>query len=193
VLGALTRGDLAPHLDPGREVRVIPGELKPCLPYFTARHLDRGLLTHQHAAGRRRSLGEAFHNLDGEPAGGQGPEAIQAPLVEVDGGAPAVNPHWLGGKGELADLDHDRTFGQENHRAFGLGIAAEGDRVKAQGRVLVEPDSVAVGEDHFHPRLAGSVHAVARHKRHVDCRFEALVLVGGQNRGVPFEVRDVAQ
>jgi hypothetical protein len=90
VLGALTRGNLASHLDPGREV-VVPGELEPCPLHLATPYLGGGLPTNEDAAGRGGGLGEAFQHLEGKSTGGQRPETVEAPLGKVNGSASAVD------------------------------------------------------------------------------------------------------
>jgi len=136
---------------------------------------------------------EAGQDLDPQTAGGQGLQTVKSVLVEIDRRGARVDPRRFRGQSMLADLNDQRAVGEEDHRAFGFGITAERHGVETQSRVLIEPHRVAVGEHDFHPTLAGGVHPVARHQRHVDDGLNGFFRIGGQHRGVPFEVRDVAQ
>jgi len=57
------------------------------------------------------------------------------------------------------------TYGwARSHGALGVGITTVGDGIEAQGRVLVEPHQVGIGENDLHPRLTGGVDANALHR-----------------------------
>jgi hypothetical protein len=120
-------------------------------------------------------------------------DSIEASLVEIYGGTPAIDPNRFAGQIEFGDLENDRTVCKEDHSAFGLRIAAESYGIETQSRVLVEPHQIGVGENNLHPRFAGGVDPIAAYERHIDNRFEAFLLADRLNSRIALEVGDVAQ
>jgi len=119
--------------------------------------------------------------------------AIETLLVEIDGGGRPVDPDRCFGELVLGHLHHDGAFAEKEHGAIGLAVAAERDRVKAQGGVLVDPDHVPVGKNDLHPGLAGGIDSIARDEWHIDQGFNGVGLGGGLDRGIAFEIGDVTQ
>jgi hypothetical protein len=191
-LRAFARRNLPSHLDPGCEV-IVPGDVRLTSLHLTGTDLGRALRTDQDTARRSRGFGESGNHLDPQSTIGQCAESVQAALIEIDGGTASVDPHRFLGEGKLGDLDDDRPLGEEDHGSLGVGIAAVGNRIETQGRVLVEPHRVAIGEDDLHPRLTGGVDAVSTDQGHIDDRFEAFLLTHRLHGRVALEVRNVAQ
>jgi hypothetical protein len=192
MLRALSGRDLPPHFDPCGKI-VIPGNVSLTPLHLTGANLGCALGADQHAPRRGRSLGKAGKDLDPQPTAGQGPDPIETSLVEVHGGATAIDPDWFGGKSKLGDLEDDRPVGKEDYRALGLGISAVGNGIETQGRVLVEPQQIGIGENDLHPCFTCGVDPISPHQRHIDDCFQALFLAGWLNCRIAFEVGDVAQ
>jgi hypothetical protein len=192
VLRAFAARNLPSHLDPGREV-VIPCDVGLGALHLAGADLGRALGTNENASSRGRGFGEAGQNFDSQSTSRQGMDAVETPLVEIDGGTTAIDPDRFLGEGKLGDLEDDRPIGKEDDGTLGIGVTTAGNSIDAQGRVLVEPQDVGIGKNDFHPRFSGGIHAVASHQRHIDDRFQALFSAGRLHGCVAFEIRDVAQ
>jgi hypothetical protein len=187
VLRALAGRDLPSHFDPSRKI-VVPGNLSLTPLHLTGTDFGCALSSDQHAPGRGRGFGEAGKDLDPQATTGQGLNSIETSLIEIHGCTTAIDPDWFVGQSKFGDLEDDRTVCKEDHGAFGLCIAAEGNGIETQGRVFVKPHQVGVRENDLHPRFTGRIDPVAPHQRHIDDRFQAFLLAYWLNGRIAFEV-----
>jgi len=129
-LGALALVCQSPLIHPAREV-VAPCEVRLNPGDLATPNLGGGGWLDQNPPGGGCGLGQTLPDLKPKTPGTQYFNPVGARLIEIDGGAGAVDAQWVSGENVLRNLEHDRSIDEVENGAVAAHVSAESHRVEA--------------------------------------------------------------